>query len=267
MSVSISQAFNIAKTGLQLQELHLALKSQNIASQGVETFKRMYLVSSDLPYQDFGGVGVKTSENDTVIPTGLQVGSGVEAGSTSRVWTQGDPINTGRSLDVMIDGEGFFEVTLPDGTIAYTRVGAWERDHNNKLVMPKTGYPVLPEITFPNNTMSVSINQFGQAYAETTPGQEELVGQIEMSTFFNPSGLRAIGNGMYLETPASGAPDKGSPGVNRRGTIKQGWREGSNVNSVEEMTGLIMIQRIYEMLIKAVETGDHMMAASAKLGG
>jgi flagellar basal-body rod protein FlgG len=265
MSTSMNHAFNIAKTGLQLQELHLAVKSQNIASQGVDTFKRQYLVSSDLPYQDFGNVGVRTSDNNTISPTGLQVGTGVQAGSIYRVWTQGDPTNTGRSLDVLIDGEGFFQVAMPDGTTAYTRVGAWERDFNNTLVMPKTGYSILPGITLPTDTMSVSINQFGQVYVETTPGQEQLVGQIEMATFFNPSGLKAIGDSMFVETPASGTPDKGTAGTNRRGTVKQGWREGSNVNSVEEMTSLIQIQRIYEMLVNVVKTGDAMMAATTKM--
>ncbi len=258
---SIQNALNIARTGLQSQEALLAVKTQNIASQGVDAFKRQYLVMYDLPYTDYGNVGVNTSKSGSIDTTGIQIGTGVQAAAVYRVFSQGEAIQTGRSLDVMIDGDGFLMVTMPDGTIGYTRVGSLSRDQNNTLVMPKTGYTIQPGITLPSNTMKVSINQAGEVYAETSPGQETLVGQLQLATFFNPSGLKAIGDSLFVETKASGQADKGIPGTNRRGYLKQAYREGSNVNAVEEMTDLIIIEKVYEMLTKAVKTGDSMMAS------
>lgn len=259
---SVQNALNIARTGLQSQEALLAVKTQNIASQGVDAFKRQYLVMYDLPYVDYGNLGVNTSKSGSIDTTGIQIGTGVQAAAIYRIFSQGEAIQTGRSLDVMIDGDGFFMVTMPDGTVGYTRVGSLSRDHNNTLVMPKTGYALQPGITLPSNTMKVSINQAGEVYAETSPGQETLVGQLQLATFFNPSGLKAIGDSLFVETKASGAADKGIPGTNRRGHLKQAYREGSNVNAVEEMTDLIKIEKVYEMLTKAVKTGDSMMASA-----
>lgn len=260
-SVSVQDSLNIARTGLQAQEALLAVKTQNIASQNVDGFKRQYLIMYDLPYIDHGSVGVSTSQNDTTDTTGVQIGTGVQAAAIYRVFSQGEAIQTGRSLDVMIDGDGFFMVTLPDGTTGYTRVGSFSRDQNNKLVMPKTGYTIQPGITLPQNTLKVSINQVGEVYAETSPGQEVHVGQLQLATFSNPSGLSAIGDSIFVQTNASGTPDVGEPGQNQRGYVKQAYREGSNVNAVEEMTDLIKIEKVYEMLTKAVKTGDEMMKA------
>ncbi len=259
---SIQNALNIARTGLQSQEALLAIKTQNIASQGVDGFKRQYLVMYDLPYIDYGALGVSTSKSGSIDTTGIQIGTGVQAAAVYRVFSQGEAIQTGRSLDVMIDGDGFFMVTLPDGTVGYTRVGSMSRDQNNTLVMPKTGYTIQPGVTLPANTLKVSINQSGEVYAETAPGQESLVGQLQLATFFNPSGLKAMGDSLFVATAASGQADKGAPGTNRRGFIKQAYREGSNVNAVEEMTDLIKIEKVYEMLTKAVKTGDAMMGAT-----
>ena len=259
---SIQNALNIARTGLQSQEALLAVKTQNIASQGVDAFKRQYLVMYDLPYVDYGSLGVNTSKTGSLDTTGIQIGTGVQAAAVYRVFSQGEAIQTGRSLDTMIDGDGFFMVTLPDGTVGYTRVGSFSRDQNNTLVMPKTGYTIQPGITLPANTMKVSINQIGEVYAETAPGQETLAGQLQLATFYNPSGLKALGDSLFVETTASGQPDKGIPSTNRRGFIKQAYREGSNVNAVEEMTDLIKIEKVYEMLTKAVKTGDSMMGAT-----
>ncbi len=265
--MSIVRAFHITRTGLQLQETNLSIKSQNIAAQGVDGYKRQYLVATDLPYQDFGSVGASTSDAGTVSPTGLQIGLGVQPAGIYRIFTAGDPINTGNPLDFMIEGDGFFEVTLPDGTIAYTRVGALQLDAQNRIVMPKTGYPVVPGITLPANTTSVSVNSLGQI-SVLIQGQstEQVVGQFELATFFNPAGLRAIGDSMFLETSASGTGDKGTPGTNRRGSIKQAWREGSNVNAVEEITDLIKIEKIYDMLTKVLKTGDAMLQAANGVG-
>ncbi|MCX7338505.1 MAG: flagellar basal-body rod protein FlgG [Alphaproteobacteria bacterium] len=264
---SVINAFNITRTGLQLQEMNLSIKAQNIAAQGADGYKRQYLVAYDLPYQDLGGVGSPTSDNGSISPTGLQVGLGVQAGGIYRIFDQGTPVQTNNPLDLMIEGDGFFEVNMPDGTTSYTRVGALQLNASNTLVMPKTGYVVAPGITLPANTLSVSINQFGQVYVQTQ-GQttDQLVGQIELSTFFNPAGLKAIGDSMFQQTSASGTPDKGPPGSNRRGMIKQGWREGSNVNAVEEITDLIKIEKIYEMLTKVLKTGDAMLEKANQIG-
>jgi flagellar basal-body rod protein FlgG len=260
---SINNAFNIARTGLQSQETMLSVKTQNIASQGVDAYKRQYLIMYDLPYTDYGTLGVNSSQSGSSMDTtGIQVGMGVQAASIYRVFSQGDAIQTGRSLDVMIEGDGFFVVTLPDGTQAYTRVGSFGRDATNTLVMPKTGYTIQPGITLPSSAQKISINAAGEVYAETSPGVETQVGQLQLATFFNPSGLKAMGDSIFVETSASGQADTGVPGTNRRGTIKQAYREGSNVNAVEEMTDLIKIEKVYEMLTKAVRTGDAMMAAT-----
>ncbi|MCE2716246.1 MAG: flagellar basal-body rod protein FlgG [Pseudomonadota bacterium] len=265
-AVSVQDSLNIARTGLQAQEALLAIKTQNIASQNVDGFKRQYLIMYDLPYIDHGAVGVATSQNGTTDTTGVQIGTGVQAAAVYRVFSQGEAIQTGRSLDVMIDGDGFFMVTLPDGTTGYTRVGSFNRDQNNTLVMPKTGYVIQPGITLPQNTLKVSINQVGEVYAETSPGQEVHVGQIQLATFLNPSGLLAVGDSIFVQTNASGAADVGEPGKNQRGYLKQAYREGSNVNAVEEMTDLIKIEKVYEMLTKAVKTGDEMMKAANSMG-
>ncbi len=266
LSASISNALGVARTGLHLQETALAIKSFNIASQGVDAFKRMYIVATDLPYTDYGFVGTPTSPADTISPTGIQIGMGVQSAGTYRIFSMGDPIQTNNPLDVMIEGDGFFEVELPDGTVAYSRVGSWQMNADHELVMPKTGYKIYPTVTLPDDTISVAINSYGEVFAETTPGIEEKIGTLQVATFVNPNGLKPVGDSMFLKTGASGEPEEGRPGEERRGTVKQGWREGSNVNAVEEITDLIKIEKIYEMLTKAVKTADAMMESANRMG-
>jgi flagellar basal-body rod protein FlgG len=263
--MSISTAFHVTRTGLQLQEMNLAIKAQNIAAQGADGYKKQYLVSYDLPYQDLGSVGSATSDAGTFSPTGIQIGLGVQAGGIYRVFTPGDPIQTGEPLDLLIDGDGFLEVLLPDGTSAYTRVGSLQKDANGQLVMPKTGYPLVPNIVIPAAATSVKVNPIGQVYA-TVGGAEQLLGQIEIATFLNPSGLKAIGDSMFTPTNASGTAAKGVAGTEKRGTIRHGWREGSNVNAVEEITDLIKIEKIYDMLTKVLKTGDAMLESTNHVG-
>lgn len=260
--MSINTAFHATRTGLQVQETLLATKAGNIASQAVDGFKKRYCVAYDLPYQDHGSVGATTSDAGTVSPTGIQLGSGVQIAATYSVFTQGDRIQTDNPYDVMIEGEGFFEVTLPDGSTAYTRVGALQRDANGRLVMPKTGYPISPAITIPTLAKKITISPSGQVSVQL-PGsaEESIVGQIQLATFVNPSGLRLIGDSMHIETAASGSPTVGNPGTDLRGVLMQNYREGSNVNAVEEITDLIKIEKIYEMLTKVLKTGDAMMEA------
>lgn len=260
--MSINTAFHATRTGLQVQETLLATKAGNIASQAADGYKKRYCVSYDLPYQDSGGVGASTSDTGTISPTGIQLGSGVQVAAIYAVFTQGDPIQTNNPLDIMIDGDGFIEVTLPDGTTAYTRVGALQKDATGRLVMPKTGFSISPSVTIPATASAVSISPSGQVNVKLAgSASEQLAGQIEIATFVNPTGLRAIGDSMFIETPASGSASKGKPGSDVRGSVRQGYREGSNVNAVEEITDLIKIEKIYEMLTKVLKTGDAMMEA------
>lgn len=263
----INNAFHVARTGLQMAEKNLGVKAMNIAGQNADAYKKQYMITLDLPYIDQGGVGTSTSNNNTIAPTGTQIGLGVQSGGIYRDFSQGESVQTNNFLDVMIDGEGFFQVTMPDGTTAYTRVGAFQLSPNNEIVMPKTGYVIAPGITLPTGTTDVSINAQGQVYARVAGSNAQvLVGQFQLATFFNTSGLKAIGDSMFQETPASGAPDVGTPGAGRRGNVKQGWREGANVNAVEEMTDLIKIEKIYDMLTKILKTGDAMMSAATSVG-
>ncbi len=263
----LNNAFHVARTGLQVTEQALGIKAMNIAGQGVDSYKKQYGIILDLAYIDQGGVGTATSNNNTVSPTGTQVGLGVQSGGIYRDFSQGESIQTSNALDVMIEGEGFFEVTLPDGSIGYTRLGAFQTNANNEIVMPKTGYIIAPGIILPTDATEVNINALGQVYVKTATNQvAQLIGQLQLATFFNPSGLKAVGDSIYLETAASGTPDKGAPGSGRRGRIKQGWREGANVNAVEEMTDLIRIEKIYDMLTKILKTGDAMMTAATQVG-
>lgn len=264
--MAVYDAFNVVRTGLKATEELLHVKSMNIAGQGADAFKKQHLLVTDLPYIDKGGLASPTSNNATQNPTGLQMGLGVQSAGIYRDFSQGDPISTDNPLDVMVEGDGFLMVTMPDGTVAYTRVGALQRNSVNEIVMPKTGYPVAPGIALPSNTISVQINEQGQVYV-LTPGSEtpQMIGQFQMATFFNPSGLKAIGDSMFVETSASGVADVGPPGTNKRGVLKQGWREGSNVNAVEEMTDLIQLEKIYDMLTKVLKTGDAMMSSAAQI--
>lgn len=263
----IDNAFHVARTGLQMAEKNLGVKAMNIAGQNADGYKKQYMLTLDLPYLDQGGVGTATSNNNTIAPTGTQIGLGVQSGGIYRDFSQGEMIQTSNYLDLMIDGDGFFEVTLPDGTTGYTRVGALQTSANNEIVMPKTGYVVSPGLVLPTGTTEVSINEQGQVYAIVSGSQNQvLVGQFQLATFFNPSGLKAIGDSLYKETSASGTPDVGTASSNKRGKIKQGWREGANVNAVEEMTDLIRIEKIYDMLTKILKTGDAMMTSATSVG-
>lgn len=265
--MGVYDAFNVVRTGLKTTEELLHVKSMNIAGQGADAFKKQHLLVTDLPYIDKGGLATPTSTNNTLNPTGLQMGLGVQSAGIYRDFSQGDPVSTDRPLDVMIEGDGFFLVTMPDGSTSYTRVGALQLNNNNEIVMPRSGYPVSPGIVLPSTTTGIKINEQGQVYV-TISGSEipQLIGQFQMATFFNPSGLKAIGDSMFLETTASGTADVGTPGSNRRGVVKQGWREGSNINAVEEMTDLIQLEKIYDMLTKVLKTGDAMMSSASQVG-
>lgn len=265
--MSIIAAVNVARTGLQATEDLLHIKSTNIAGAGADAYKKQHLIITDLPYIDKGNLATPTSTNNTRNPTGQQMGLGVQSAGAYRDFSQGEPINSGNPLDLMIEGEGFLMVTLPDGTTGYSRIGALQLSSTGEIVMPKTGYVVQPGITLPINTTSININEQGQVYVTVSGSQmPQLLGQFQLATFFNPSGLKAIGDATYLETDSSGAPDIGVPTSNKRGSIKQGWREGSNVNAVEEMTDLIQLEKVYDMLVKLLNAAKTMWSAANEVG-
>jgi flagellar basal-body rod protein FlgG len=262
--MTFASAFNIARTGLQLQELNLSIKSQNLSSQGVDAFKRQYLVAQDLPYQDLAMVGSQTSSTGTIDNTGIQIGSGVKPMAVYRSWSQGDMVNTGEPYDIAIQGEGFYQISRPDGSIAYTRMATFTISPTGQLTTP-AGHPLIPNITIPNNAIAVEINNDGEVAVELSDGTINIIGQLQLATFINNNGLKSIGDNLFIETPASGTPNLGAPNSDNRGTIMQGWKELSNVNAVEEITDLIKIQRCYEQITKVINTGDSMMEASNRM--
>ncbi len=248
----------IAKTGLEAQQLRMAVISNNLANVNTTGFKRSRAVFQDLLYQNVRQVGAQSSQN-TELPSGLSLGTGVKAVATEKIYTQGNLVNTGKSLDLAIQGRGFFQILQPDGTVAYTRNGEFQIDDQGQVVTA-SGHPLQPAITVPQNTISLTIGADGTVSAlvagSATPTQ---VGSIQLADFINPAGLQPIGNNLLVETAASGAPQTGTPGLNGLGSVEQGMLESSNVNVVEELVNMIETQRAYEMNSKAIATADEML--------
>jgi flagellar basal-body rod protein FlgG len=254
------QSLNIAATGMNAQQMNVAVISNNIANMNTTGFKRQRAEFQDLIYQDQRRVGTASSDAGTVVPSGIQLGLGVKTAATYRVNEQGALILTDNPLDLAIKGEGYFQVTLPNGNTAYTRAGSFQLDQNGTIVTPD-GYQVDPGITIPADTMSVTVNESGQVFAQID-GQiaEQNVGQFQMAIFQNPAGLENVGNNLLLETEASGAAQTGAPGAAGFGELQQGFLESSNVDPVQEITALITAQRAYELNSKVIETSDQMMS-------
>jgi flagellar basal-body rod protein FlgG len=254
----------IAKTGLDAQQTQLDVVSNNLANVGTSGFKKSRAVFEDLIYQTLRQPGAQSTQQ-TQLPTGLQIGTGVRPVASERIFTQGNLTQTGNQLDVAINGQGFLQVTLSDGTIAYTRDGSLHQDAQGQLVT-SSGYPVSPAITIPANAQSVTIGNDGTVTV-TQQGQAAAtqVGTIQLANFINPSGLEARGENLYVETAASGTPTTNTPGTNGIGTLKQGYVETSNVNVVEELVNMIQTQRAYEINSKAIQTSDQMLQRLAQL--
>ena len=254
----------IAKTGMTAQQTQLDVISHNLANVSTNGFKRNNAVFEDLIYQNLRQVGAQNDEQNQ-LPTGLHLGLGVRTVATSRNFTQGSLQQSNNSLDVAINGNGFFEVNLPDGTIGYTRDGSFQLDAQGRMVT-SSGLPVANGITVPPNAIKVSISADGIVSA-TLPGNPapQQLGNIAMSSFVNPAGLEPVGQNMYKESAASGQPQQGQPGTNGLGFIKQGFLEASNVNVVEELVTMIQTQRAYEMNSKAISTSDQMLAKLSQL--
>ncbi|MBL8225488.1 MAG: flagellar basal-body rod protein FlgG [Chromatiales bacterium] len=248
----------VAKTGLDAQQTRMSVVANNLANVNTTGFKRARPVFEDLLYQNRGQAGAFTSQI-TKNPTGYNVGTGVRVVATEKTFTQGSSINTGNSLDVMIDGRGFFQVLLPDGTLGYTRDGSFKVDDQGRLVTAG-GYEVQPSLTIPQAVQSLSIGRDGTVQA-VIPGSTDPVtlGNIQTADFLNPAGLQPRGQNLYVETAASGVPQLGSPDIEGRGPLLQGSLEGSNVNVVEELVAMIETQRAYEMNSKAISTSEQML--------
>ncbi|BBI70863.2 flagellar basal-body rod protein FlgG [Vreelandella aquamarina] len=253
-----------AKTGLESQQTKLDVISNNLANVGTNGFKRSRPVFEDLLYQNMRQPGAQNNIQDR-LPSGMQVGTGVRAVATERLHTQGSLEETQNSRDLAIEGNGFFEVLLPDGTAGYTRDGSFQLNENGQMVTAN-GYPIEPAIFLPVNALSVTIGEDG-IVSVRQPGiaTDTEVGQISLSTFINPAGLESIGGNLYLETGASGAPNQDIPGNNGAGRLFQGYVETSNVNVVEEMVNMIQTQRAYEINSRAISTSDEMLARLSQL--
>lgn len=248
----------IAKTGMEAQQMQLDTISNNLANVGTNGYKRSHAVFEDLMYQNLRQAGANDSEQ-TQVPTGLQVGLGVRSVATSRNFSQGSLQQTTNSLDIAIQGHGFFQVTMPDGTTGYTRDGSFQVDQNGQMVT-NNGMVLQPGITIPSNAQSVTIGQDGTV-SITVAGQTavQTQGQLQLATFVNPAGLEPRGQNLYAETAASGSPVAGAPGADGMGTLRQGFVETSNVNVVEELVAMIQTQRAYELNSKAIQASDQML--------
>ncbi|APR03234.1 flagellar basal-body rod protein FlgG [Thauera chlorobenzoica] len=253
-----------AKTGLESQQVKLDVIANNLANVSTNGFKRSRAVFEDLLYQNLRQPGAQNDVQNR-LPSGMQVGTGVRPVATERLHTQGGLQHTGSSRDLAINGQGFFQVRLVDGSAAFTRDGSFQLDENGQMVTAN-GYPLEPAIFIPENALSVSIGEDG-IVSVTQPGITEAnqVGQITVSTFVNSSGLESIGGNLYRETATSGARNDTIPGVNGAGRLFQEYVEVSNVNVVEEMVNMIETQRAYEINSRAVKTSDEMLARLAQL--
>ncbi|MFZ4541331.1 MAG: flagellar basal-body rod protein FlgG [Rickettsiales bacterium] len=253
------RALDIAATGLSAQQTNVDAISQNLANSTTTGFKAERPEFQDLLYQDLRRAGNNSTDQGTVLPVGIQIGLGVKTGAISRDTGQGTVKATENALDVAIQGRGYFQIQLPDGSTAYSRDGTFKLSPEG-IVVTNNGYVVQPAITVPNNAISVSINQSGQVevnlQGQTDPTQ---LGQLQLATFVNPNGLEALGDNMFVETAASGNPLTNNPGLDGTGTLLQGYLENSNVNPVTEITNLIVAQRAYEMNTKVLTAVDKML--------
>ncbi|NQW12130.1 MAG: flagellar basal-body rod protein FlgG [Alphaproteobacteria bacterium] len=254
------QSLNIAATGMAAQQLNVEVISNNIANMNTTGFKRQRAEFQDLLYQDQRRVGTSSSDAGTTVPSGIQLGLGVKTAATYRINEQGALLRTDNEFDLAIRGEGLFQILLPNNQTAYTRAGSFQLRQDGTIVTTD-GYTVQPGISIPAETLSVTINESGQVFAQID-GQiaEQNVGQFQLATFQNPAGLENIGNNLLLETQASGAAATGVPGAAGFGQLQQGFVESSNVDPVQEITNLITAQRAYELNSKVIETSDQMMS-------
>ncbi len=248
----------ISKTGLDAQQTQMDVISNNLANVSTAGFKRSRAVFEDLLYQNLRQPGAQSSQQ-TQLPSGLQLGTGVRPVATERIHTQGNLQQTGNDKDVAIQGAGFFQVLLPDGTTAYTRDGSFQTDNQGQLVT-SSGFVVQPAIQIPDGATSLTVGRDGTvSVTQAGAVQPVQIGALQLATFINPAGLESRGENLYIETAASGTPNVETPGENGTGTLVQKYVETSNVNVVEELVNMIQTQRAYEINSKAITTSDQML--------
>lgn len=257
------QALRIAATGMHAQQLNVDTLSNNIANLNTTAFKTQQTAFADLVYQNYVGVGAITSNSGTIAPTGMQVGLGVNVGSVYKVMKQGNLTNTGNQFDMAISGRGFFRISMPDGTTAYTRDGTFQVNQDGQIVN-KDGYTLDPAITVPSNATDFTVTESGVVSAKVN-GTTTQLGTITVSMFVNEAGLQNEGNNLYTETEASGSPTDTELAQNGAGKVKQGFIESSNVDAIESITNLITAQRAYEMNSKVITTADQMLSALTQM--
>ena len=259
------RALKIAATGMAAQQMRVETISNNLANMSTTGYNTRRAEFSDLHYQQLARAGTINAADGTVLPTGVQLGLGVRPAAISVHLAQGALSQTNGDLDLAIDGNGFFEVTLPSGQSAYTRDGALKRSADG-LIVTSDGFPVGPEITIPDDARSLSINADGEVYAYFAEAAEaELLGQFNLVNFTNSKGLEAAGSNLFLETEASGLPQVSTPGQDGLGTLRQGYLEDSSVDAVREVTELIEAQRGYELNAKVISAADQMLGATTQV--
>ncbi|MCB5207485.1 flagellar basal-body rod protein FlgG [Methylovorus mays] len=254
----------ISKTGLDAQQTQMDVISNNLANVSTNGFKRSRAVFEDLLYQNIRQPGAQSSQQ-TQLPSGMQLGTGVKPVATERIFSQGNLQQTENAKDLAINGEGFFQVLLPDGSTAYTRDGSFQVDSQGQMVTA-SGYTIQPAITIPANAQSITVGRDGTV-SVTLPNSTSTtqIGTIQLATFINPAGLQAKGENLYVETSASGTASTNTPGANGAGVLNQGYVETSNVNVVEELVSMIQTQRAYEINSKAITTSDQMLQRLSQL--
>ena len=259
------RALNTATTGMAAQQMNVEVISNNIANMNTVGYKKQRAEFQDLLYENVERMGTQSSATGTVVPTGIQVGSGVRTGSIYRVTTQGSQTLTGNNYDMAIQGKGYFQVLMPSGETAYTRAGNFAINDQGQLVNSE-GYLVQPAITIPANTTDVAVSKSGQVQVtQSGVTAPTIVGQLQIANFANEAGLEAIGDNMFLESGASGSPNISTPGDTGFGTLLHKYVEASNVDAVSEITALITAQRAYEMNSKVINTADQMLSTATQL--
>jgi flagellar basal-body rod protein FlgG len=249
----------ISKTGLDAQQTSMDVITNNLANVSTNGFKRSRAVFEDLLYQTLRQPGAKSSQI-TDVPSGLMIGTGARVVGTEHIYTQGNLLKTDNPLDIAVQGNGFFQVEMPDGTLAYTRDGSFTKDANGQIVTA-SGYPVSPAITIPASAVSVTITTDGiVSYTQQGSTATTQAGSIQLVSFINNGGLQSVGENLFVETASSGTPTPNTPGTGGTGLLNQGYVETSNVNVAEELVNMIVAQRGFEMNSKAVTKSDEMLA-------
>ena len=260
------RALDIASTGMLAQQTNVEVIANNLANMNTTGYKQQRAEFQDLLYQNIETPGAQTSDSGTILPSGIQLGAGVRTAAVYRITSQGNLAATSNPLDLAVQGAGYFHITMPDGSDAYTRSGNFALSPEGQIVTDK-GYTVAPGVAVPANALSITVNPQGQVQA-SVPGQTapQTLGQLELVRFPNEAGLNALGDNLLTETASSGSPQAGVPGSTGYGSIQQGYLETSNVNPVEEITSLITAQRAYEMNSKVVTAADQMLQTTSQMG-